>query len=66
MVDNFEADIEEWYFNHQDEIPLPKFLCSQRALKGSDDSCLDEDLPNRKGDTASAEKAPKKKSKDEL
>ncbi|KAK7574522.1 hypothetical protein V9T40_011713 [Parthenolecanium corni] len=43
LIENHEGDIEEWYFNHQ-ETPLPIYLCSQRALKNSDDSCLKETL----------------------
>lgn len=43
LIENHEGDIEEWYFNHQ-EIPLSKYLCSDRALKNSDDSCLNEAL----------------------
>ncbi|XP_076166653.1 FGF signaling regulator protein canopy b [Ptiloglossa arizonensis] len=40
LLENHESDIEEWYHKHQGEIPLIKYLCSERALKEGDDSCL--------------------------
>lgn len=43
LLENFEPDIEEWYFHHQ-EIPLQKYLCSDRVLKNDDDTCLHEKL----------------------
>jgi len=46
LIENYEADIEHWYYNHQGDIPLIRFLCSERALKEDDDTCLKE-----KGDT---------------
>ncbi|XP_046744787.1 protein canopy 4 [Diprion similis] len=42
LLENHEADIEEWYFEHQGIIPLSRYLCSDRALKGQDDTCLKE------------------------
>ncbi|XP_071562490.1 protein canopy 4 [Temnothorax nylanderi] len=44
LLENHEADIEDWYHNHQGEIPLIRYLCSERALKGQNDSCLYEDI----------------------
>jgi hypothetical protein len=43
LEENEEA-IEHWYFNHQGSVPLKKYLCSEKALKGDDDSCLMEEL----------------------
>ncbi|XP_059474813.1 protein canopy homolog 3 [Neocloeon triangulifer] len=40
LLEQNEEAIEEWYFNHQGEVPLQTYLCSERALKGDDDSCL--------------------------
>ncbi|XP_011699782.1 PREDICTED: protein canopy 4 [Wasmannia auropunctata] len=42
LLENYEADIETWYHNHQGKIPLIRYLCSDRALKGQNDSCLYE------------------------
>ncbi|KAH0946729.1 hypothetical protein HN011_005569 [Eciton burchellii] len=42
LLENHEADIEEWYYNHQGKVPLIRYLCSERALKGDNDSCLHE------------------------
>ncbi|XP_012257235.1 protein canopy 4 [Athalia rosae] len=61
LLENHESDIEEWYFDHQGKIPLIRYLCSDRALKGQDDACLKE-----KGETgrpAIEQKKDKKKKK---
>lgn len=55
LLEDFESDIEDWYFNVQGEESLKTYLCSERALKGFDDSCLAEELPPLKGDGASLE-----------
>ncbi|CAL1269218.1 unnamed protein product [Larinioides sclopetarius] len=64
LLEKHEADIEDWYFNHQD-VPLKEFLCIDKALQKGDTSCLDETLvpppPEKKGD--SKEGKSKKKSK---
>lgn len=41
LLEDHESDIEEWYMNHQGKVPLLRYLCSERALKGND-SCLKE------------------------
>ncbi|XP_012271795.1 protein canopy homolog 3 [Orussus abietinus] len=56
LIENHESDIEDWYNNKQGEVPLITYLCSERALKGQDDSCLKE-----KGDTGRAELTKDKK-----
>lgn len=58
LLENHESDIEDWYHNHQGKIPLIRYLCSERALKGNDDSCLKE-----KGETGSEVKEKKKRKK---
>ncbi|XP_078038724.1 FGF signaling regulator protein canopy b [Augochlora pura] len=58
LLENHESDIEDWYHNHQGEIPLIRYLCSERALKNGDDSCLKE-----KGETLADKKDKKKKKK---
>ncbi|XP_043251035.1 protein canopy 4 [Colletes gigas] len=48
LLENHESDIEEWYNKHQGQIPLIRYLCSERALKEGDDSCLkDKDDDNK-------------------
>lgn len=49
MLETYESDIEQWYFNDQAES-LRSYLCKDRALKDSDQKCLDEVSPS-KGDT---------------
>lgn len=56
LLENHESDIENWYHNHQDKVPLIKYLCLERALEGENDSCLYE-----KGDTGKGLEAQKKK-----
>ncbi|XP_076765907.1 FGF signaling regulator protein canopy b [Xylocopa sonorina] len=58
LLENHESDIEDWYHNHQGKIPLIRYLCSERALKGDDDSCLKE-----KGETGGEVKEKKRKKK---
>ncbi|XP_065218291.1 protein canopy homolog 3 [Planococcus citri] len=67
LLEDFESEIEDWYFNVQGEKPLINFLCSERALKGFDDSCLADELPPQKGDDAYLDEKPTDKAKtDEL
>ncbi|XKL69119.1 hypothetical protein PGB90_006888 [Kerria lacca] len=42
LIETHESDIEEWYFNYQNKVSLTSYLCSERALKNLDDSCLHE------------------------
>lgn len=53
LLEDYESDIEDWYWRRQGDISLKTFLCSQRALKGGDDSCLNETLkpPEKEEDT---------------
>ncbi|KAL4113302.1 hypothetical protein QTP88_016955 [Uroleucon formosanum] len=48
LLETYESDIEQWYFNDQAES-LGSYLCKDRALKDSDQTCLDEVSPP-KGD----------------
>lgn len=41
LLETYESDIEQWYFNDQAES-LRSYLCKGRALKDSDQTCLDE------------------------
>ncbi|XP_076666558.1 FGF signaling regulator protein canopy b isoform X2 [Andrena cerasifolii] len=59
LLENHESDIEDWYHNHQEEIPLIRYLCSERALKEQDDSCLKD-----KGDNGSNMKENRRKGKE--
>lgn len=56
LLENHEADIEDWYNNHQGKVSLIKYLCSERALRNENDSCLYE-----KGDTGKDLEKNKKK-----
>jgi hypothetical protein len=53
-----EEDIEDWYFNHQEDATFQDFVCRKRALKHKDSSCLVEERKRRnkkaKGETGSA------------
>ncbi|CAL1686629.1 unnamed protein product [Lasius platythorax] len=61
LLENHEADIEDWYNNYQGKIPLIQYLCSERALKEQNDSCLYE-----KGDPGKDLGKQEKKKKKEL
>ncbi|OQR75235.1 protein canopy3-like [Tropilaelaps mercedesae] len=44
MLETHEPDIEEWYFQQTDKIPLMKYLCEERVLKNDPElsKCLYE------------------------
>jgi len=78
LLERHDEDIEDWYFNHQEEAPLIDFLCRDRVLAKKDSGCLYEVLKPKgeSGDNEDEEKSesdaeppkkPKKKkpSKDE-
>jgi protein canopy 3/4 len=52
LLEQYEPTIEEWYFQHQDDGDLIKYLCEDRALKGKNIECLHEVAveKNTKGD----------------
>ncbi|KAJ8945261.1 hypothetical protein NQ318_016682 [Aromia moschata] len=56
LLEEHEADIEDWYFKHQGKLMLKKYLCEDRALKNGNSKCLHEEL---KGETG--KKKPSKK-----
>lgn len=45
MLEQFESSIEKWYFKHQEDILLTKYLCEDRVLKGKNIDCLNEIVP---------------------
>lgn len=45
MIEQHESAIEEWYFNHQEEANLGKYLCEDRVLRKGDAGCLTEKAP---------------------
>lgn len=54
LLEDFESDIEEWYFHHQEDDSLQNYLCRNRVLTNGNKKCLDEKLlpgPKRKGET---------------
>lgn len=54
LLEQHENVIENWYFKHQEEVPLIKYFCEDRALKGKDTKCLYETLDEnseKKGET---------------
>ncbi|XP_046661012.1 protein canopy 4-like [Homalodisca vitripennis] len=42
LLEDYESEIEDWYWKHQEEENLQSYLCTQRYLKNSDQSCLTE------------------------
>lgn len=70
LLERYEDDIEDWYFNKQDENKLIEFLCRQRVLSKKDSECLDEvfvkgEKKGDDGDDESDKKKPSKTKKDE-
>lgn len=53
LLEQHENVIENWYFKHQDDVPLIKYFCEDRALKGMDTKCLYEieETKEPKGET---------------
>lgn len=54
LLEQHENVIENWYFEQQENVPLIKYLCEDRALKGMDTKCLYESVEeakDRKGET---------------
>lgn len=49
LLEDFESDIEEWYFKYEGDKNLKEYLCLNRILKGQDAKCLDEQLKGEKG-----------------
>ncbi|XP_075527487.1 FGF signaling regulator protein canopy b [Dermacentor variabilis] len=44
LLEQYETDIERWYFGSQEE-PLATYLCRQRVLRKGDADCLDDSFP---------------------
>ncbi|KAJ6216526.1 hypothetical protein RDWZM_007683 [Blomia tropicalis] len=42
MIEQHESDIENWYFHHQPDQSLGKYLCEDRVLRRGDAGCLTE------------------------
>ena len=42
FLEKYEDAIENWYFKHQEEKPLIKHLCEEKALPKHDQKCLSE------------------------
>ena len=40
MLEKYEEAIETWYWRHEHEMPLHKYLCIDRALAKGDSGCL--------------------------
>ncbi|KAG4076151.1 hypothetical protein HA402_011497 [Bradysia odoriphaga] len=66
LLEQHENVIESWYFKHQENVPLIKYFCEDRALKGMDTKCLYENVEEKKGETDDDENEQKGEEKDEL
>jgi len=58
LLERHEEDIEDWYFKQQESTSLENYLCTERALNGKDQACL-----NIKGDTVKKVTGKSKKGK---
>lgn len=63
LLETHEADIEDWYWKRQGDVPLKDFLCAERALKGKDSSCLSEVFVHEKKEEKKSKKGKKSKNK---
>ncbi|XP_071108046.1 protein canopy 4-like [Haliotis cracherodii] len=52
IVEDYEDDIEAWYYHHQDH-DLTQYLCEERVLQKADAGCLNEAVEARSGSKAS-------------
>ncbi|KAF6779339.1 hypothetical protein AHF37_01324 [Paragonimus kellicotti] len=41
MISNFEDELEDWFYHHQED-DLLRYFCRERVLKKSDQACLSE------------------------
>lgn len=57
LLERYEPDIEDWYFQYQEGGPLIDYLCRDRVLSKKDSECLYEVLKpkEKKGDDKSKE-----------
>jgi len=60
LMENYEEDIEEWYFNQQD-VNFSEYLCRNRVLKNKDSTCLSDN--SNKSDKKKKKAKSKKKEK---
>ncbi|XP_075981869.1 FGF signaling regulator protein canopy b [Anticarsia gemmatalis] len=56
LLEENEDAIENWYWNHQGDAELTQYLCTEHALRGTDTSCLYEQL-NAKGEKGHSDKS---------
>lgn len=66
MLERYEEDIEDWYFEHQEEDTFENYVCRQRALKRGDTSCLGEKVKKKKKKKKQAKAKGETGDKDEL
>lgn len=64
LLERYEPDIEEWYFEKQDDGPLLDYLCRDRVLAKKDSECLYE-IAKPKGEKSDEDK-PKKTRKNSI
>ncbi|XP_014289762.1 protein canopy 4 [Halyomorpha halys] len=63
VLEEYEEDIEHWYFHHQGIVSLKQYLCADKFLKDSHSECLKDELQgNKKGEMEILQKV----GKDEL
>ncbi|KAL3876112.1 hypothetical protein ACJMK2_033990 [Sinanodonta woodiana] len=64
IVEEYEDDIEEWFYNHQDQ-DLMEYLCKNIVLKNDDSTCLSEvpEIESNKEKGSDSEKEPSKEKK---
>jgi len=48
LLEKHEEDIEDWYFEKQEEVSFEDYVCRGKALKKGEDSCLGETLQKLK------------------
>jgi len=67
FAEKYEEDIEEWYYNLQNQEDLMQYLCAERFLKDKDQTCLLE-TPEDKSEKKKSKKtkASKKKLKGDI
>ena len=48
FLEDWEDELENWYFKHQDTVSLQDYLCKDRYLKGKSKKCLKEGIKTDK------------------
>lgn len=59
LLERHEEDIEDWYFDKQEQMSFEDYVCRKKALRKGEDSCLGEKLKKKAKKKLKGETGPK-------